>query len=127
MITLATFQAPNGHVWLVAYWRGQIKNISINTDSSVGEQCSRVCHGHSWPSYDRKTTGGPWTIYTDSEITKNQDRSIFGENDNEPEAKIFKVLECDPHSNCSRENIKRCFFSEETVKLSRRAAREQLG
>ena len=45
-------------------------------------------------------TGGPWTIYTDSEIIKNQDRSIFGEHDNEPEAKIFKILECDQHSNC---------------------------
>ena len=39
-----------------------------------------------------KIIGGHWSIYTESEITKNWDRSSLGENDSEPRAKIFKVL-----------------------------------
>lgn len=39
-----------------------------------------------------KVIGGHWDIYTGSEITKNWDRSSFGESDSEPGAKTCKIL-----------------------------------
>lgn len=39
-----------------------------------------------------KLTEGHWSVYTDSEITKNWNRDGLGKSDSEPGAKIFEVL-----------------------------------